>query len=250
VTDRDPAAIHTNGLGFLLRDAVAEHATLADLPTPGTEGRLARAQDTGIVYRDDSTAWQVWVTPGSGGGSGFPIAFDDGTNTYEVSAGSTDVFVTNVRDGAGEDASATIRAHVTSTDGYVSLEGVSDGSAFSDLQVNGAGGIDLETVGVTGVGISMTTDEGASIVLNSVGANGNISLEAASPGGVIDLSAQAKIILGAQETLFVEANAAPTSSDLINGAFGFWFDPVTNVVSFTGRDSGGIIRTLTIGTAT
>lgn len=84
---RDPAAIHTTGLGFTLQDAVADHATLSGFPTPGVVGRLARAVDTGIIYRDNASSWQVWVTPG-GGGSGFPITFDDGTNTYEVLAAS------------------------------------------------------------------------------------------------------------------------------------------------------------------
>jgi len=81
---RDPAAIHPTGLGLTLGDAIGEYATLADLPTPGIVGRLARAADTQIVYRDDSSAWQVWVTPG--GGLAAPTAWV--TYSSAVSGGS------------------------------------------------------------------------------------------------------------------------------------------------------------------
>lgn len=65
MSDRDPAAIHPFGPGLTLPRVIDDHATLSAFPKAGIAGRLARAADTGIIYRDTATTWETWVSAGS-----------------------------------------------------------------------------------------------------------------------------------------------------------------------------------------
>ena len=94
---------------------------------------------------------------------------------------------------------------------------------------------------------SAVTGRGGYIELNASpvsGHTGKIKLIAVGGGG------SGAIYLNSNEVIFESCLAAPTSADLSNGDFGFWWDDATHVLSIKGRDSGGTIRNLTIGTLT
>ncbi len=146
---RDPAAIHTAGLGYTLRDAIADHPTLADFPTPGIVGRLARAVDSGIIYRDDASAWQVWVTPGGGGPSSFPLSEDDGTNTYTVHTdpGFGQVTMSNALDANSAETDIFSFVDSGTASGQINSQWPTGGNAHASVEAGSDfGGVELKAV--------------------------------------------------------------------------------------------------------
>lgn len=164
------------------------------------------------INDDGQAAWSAV------GGGGFPITFDDGSNTYTIDINSFALRLIAVEDGAP--------------------------TRFADILIDN-GDVDINCKGTNGFyvlnadqNITMTAQSGAS--LTAVGSD--LSLSA---GAQLVLSGTTRARISGPELIFSGATAAPASGDLSASEFALWLDdtPGATKLMIKGKDSGGTVRT-------
>lgn len=172
---------------------------------------------------DGATGWQLVGTgvPGS-----FPISYDDGTWTYELTAVSG-----MMRISVTEDADPTNivtfdllppTSSISSPDGF-NLTSTNNGATI-EIHANDDGFISL----AAGTIVEINTDFGS----------GDVSIGEAN-SQTVDLVSQ--------RVRFFQ-NAAPADAALANSSFSFWLDdtPGTTILNIKAKDSAGTVRTAAI----
>lgn len=167
MSDRDPAAIHPTGLGLTLPQVIADYSTLSAFPTAGIAGRLGKATDTGIIYRDTAAAWEVWVTPSAG--ASFPITVDTGTYTFTIDASAllNELIIKSVLD-----AGAVLQGSIeVEHDGYLQFTSIRG----MDVHITGGGALTLRDF--NGGGIFLQDHNGGGIFIDNSGDHGGTFLK-------------------------------------------------------------------------
>ncbi len=191
------------------------------------------AKGTLGVDLDAPALWQntdgvsAWSQVGAGGASSFPITFNDGTYTYTIAI-----------------VSGKLRLRTITNAGSVLNEDLELGPADVTLVDNTVNGINIFTGGVGSNGGFFVSDSGGGM---SFFTSANCSITASAQLG---LEGDNQVRLTGPEVIHHGQTATPTSGDLGNGEFAFWFDSAAHTLNVKGRDSGGTIRNLVIGTLT
>lgn len=192
------------------------------------EGVLTAPVDSLVRNTDDHTVWintdgeTAWQLVGTGVAGTFPIVYDDGTYTHEITAtgGELTVRVT-------ENADPTQVGEVVVSQGDVFI----DGNLAVDITAGAAGGV-IDLSATDGGTISLTAE--TVVEINTSFGSGDVSLGESS--GTVDF-------VSGRVRHF--QNVAPADAALANSSFAFWLDdtPGGTVLNIKAKDSGGTVRT-------
>lgn len=143
----------------------------------------------------------------AGGSSGFPIVFDDGTNTYAIAATGGELLLT-----ISNNADPTIETHVSLREDNVRIQAPNGGN----VAIDSAGGGSVSLIAKDGGGVYIEEQAGGSPAGVYIYETGGVGIFISSDGGVyIDDSGAGVQITGKTRIDFAEqtAPAAPGANN-------------------------------------